>query len=136
VIHGDYEVHCTLIPYIKKICEEYEDTYRFNYGVSTSQLVRKFSVVRYNRYRTGQKIVSHYDHIHSIFDGKEQGIPILSLIGVFNDNYQGGKLTFWQNHEVELKQGDIVAFPSLFMYPHEVTEITEGTRYSWVSWCY
>lgn len=136
VVHRDYEIHSTLVPHIKQICISYENKYKFNYGKSTSGLIKKFSIVRYNRYQVGQKIVPHYDHIHSIFDGNEKGIPVISLIGVFNDDYEGGELKFWRDHKINLKQGDIVAFPSVFMYPHEVTEVTKGTRYSWVSWCY
>ena len=38
--------------------------------------------------------------------------------------------------EIKLKTGDILMFPSNFMYPHEVTECTKGTRYSFVSWAF
>ena len=38
--------------------------------------------------------------------------------------------------EIRLKTGDILMFPSNFMYPHEVTECTKGTRYSFVSWAF
>jgi len=36
--------------------------------------------------------------------------------------------------KVDLKQGDCVIFPSVFLYPHEVTPVTKGSRYSWVLW--
>jgi predicted 2-oxoglutarate/Fe(II)-dependent dioxygenase YbiX len=32
--------------------------------------------------------------------------------------------------------GDILLFPSNFMFPHEVKEITKGIRYSFVSWAF
>ena len=76
----------------------------------------------------------HQDHIHSLFDGKEKGIPVLSLVGNLNDDYDGANLYFWDDNIVPLGAGDIVLFPSLFMYPHGVTEATRGNRYSFVSW--
>ena len=30
----------------------------------------------------------HADHIHSMFDGEKKGIPILSVLGVLNDDYE------------------------------------------------
>ena len=77
----------------------------------------------------------HFDHIHSIFDGQLKGIPILSFVGVLNDDYEGGKMLV-RDVEFPLKQGDIIIMPSCFMFPHEISEITKGTRYSFVSWAF
>ncbi len=78
----------------------------------------------------------HYDHIHSIFDGERKGIPILSIVGFLNDDYEGGEFLFSRKHEIPLKAGDILVFPSNFMYPHEVKEVTKGERYSFVAWAF
>ena len=32
------------------------------------------------------------------------------------------------------KTGDVLIFPSNFMYPHRVTEVKRGIRYSAISW--
>jgi len=93
----------------------------------------QFSGVRYNKYSTGESIRSHVDHIHSLFDGKKRGIPVISFVGVFNDDYEGGDFILC-GEKVDLKQGDCVIFPSVFLYPHEVTPVTKGSRYSWVLW--
>lgn len=93
----------------------------------------QFSGVRFNKYDIGESIVNHVDHIHSLFDGKKRGIPVISFVGVFNDDYEGGDFILC-GEKVELKQGDCVIFPSVFLYPHEVTPVTKGTRYSWVLW--
>ena len=53
-----------------------------------------------------------------------------------NDDYEGGEFLFWREHHVPLKKGQVAAFPSNFMYPHEVRETTKGTRYSFVSWAF
>ena len=36
----------------------------------------------------------------------------------------------------ELETGDIIIFPSIFLFPHEVTTVTKGRRHSWVSWAW
>ena len=75
----------------------------------------------------------HFDHIHSIFDGKKRGIPTISIIGILNEDYQGGELVI-NEKKIKTKIGDIVIFPSCFMYPHEIKEIKKGTRYSFITW--
>jgi len=93
-----------------------------------------YSPVRFNRYDINTQMAEHCDHIHDMFDGQRKGIPILSVVGVLNDDYQGGEFIMWQDTEIELKTGDLMIFPSNFLYPHRVNEITQGTRYSYVSW--
>ena len=95
-----------------------------------------FSTIRFNRYGKGQIMRQHHDHIHSLFDGQEKGIPVLSFILNLNDNYRGADLYFWEDHAVHLGKGDIIMFPSLFLFPHGVTEAREGVRYSAVSWAW
>ena len=77
---------------------------------------------------------NHIDHISSIFDGQVKGVPILTVLGSLNNNYQGGKLIFFNDVEIENPAGSIIIFPSTFMWPHMVTPVTKGTRYSFVSW--
>lgn len=93
-----------------------------------------YTQIRYNRYDVDTRMKLHCDHIHSMFDGNRKGIPVLSILGALNDNYEGGDLIFWEQEKIELKAGQIMIFPSNFMYPHKVTEVTKGTRYSFVSW--
>ena len=93
-----------------------------------------FSPVRFNRYQKGQTMRIHCDHIKTLFEGEVKGIPVLSIIINFNDDYQGGDLIFWDNHKVDLGEGDVVVFPSLFLFPHRIEEVTENIRYSGVAW--
>ena len=97
--------------------------------------IKHISKVRFNRYTVGTKMRVHYDHIHDLFDGKLKGIPILSFVGLLNDNYEGGEF-MCREKEIKLRRGDILLFPSNFMYPHEVKKITKGIRYSFVSWAF
>jgi predicted 2-oxoglutarate/Fe(II)-dependent dioxygenase YbiX len=55
-------------------------------------------------------------------------------VGVLNEDYEGGEFIMWEDKEIKLKTGDLMIFPSTFLYPHKVNPVTKGTRYSCVSW--
>jgi len=93
-----------------------------------------YTNIRFNRYKEKTNMKLHCDHIHDMFDGERKGIPILSIIGNLNDDYEGGEFVMWENTEYKLGKGDIMIFPSNFLYPHRVNDVTKGTRYSFVSW--
>lgn len=122
-----------LTPFMIRAGGAYNTKYHFECE-RTMQIMNKFSAIRFNRYSPGQIMRQHMDHIHSIFDGNEKGIPVLSFILNLNDDYEGADLYFWDDYKVSLGKGDIIMFPSLFLFPHGVTEATKGRRYSAVSW--
>jgi predicted 2-oxoglutarate/Fe(II)-dependent dioxygenase YbiX len=93
-----------------------------------------YTEVRFNKYSKNIKMAEHCDHIHSMFDGNTKGIPILSVLGILNDNYEGGEFIMFEDKEIKFKKGDILVFPSLFLYPHKVEPVKKGTRYSFISW--
>jgi len=95
-----------------------------------------FSQIRFNRYDKDQIMSKHVDHIVSLFPGNPKGIPILSILSLLNDNYQGGEFIMFDDYEIKLKAGDLLIFPSVFLYPHLVKPVTKGIRYTFVSWCY
>ena len=96
--------------------------------------LQEVSPIRFNRYQVGTNMKFHYDHIHTLFDGQKKGVPILSILGLLNDDFEGGDFLIFDSKKVNLSAGDIILFPSNFLYPHAVTTITKGTRYSFVSW--
>lgn len=98
--------------------------------------VKDKTPIRFNRYEVGQKMKKHCDHIHTAFDGERKGIPTLTILGLLNDDFEGGDFLMFDGKKVELSAGDIIIFPSNFLYPHEVTSVTKGIRYSFVSWAY
>ena len=105
-------------------------------GGDTFQGWKGFSPIRFNRYKKGQIMSKHQDHIQSLFTGDIRGIPILSIVAVLNDDYEGGEFIMFDNYEIKFKAGDLIIFPSVFLYPHLVKPVKKGTRYSFVSWCY
>jgi predicted 2-oxoglutarate/Fe(II)-dependent dioxygenase YbiX len=83
------------------------------------------------RYKTGQYIKSHIDI------GKTDSMMArqISCSVALNNEYEGGEFSFFDNELAYiLKKGDIIMFPSGFMYPHEILPITSGTRYSIITW--
>ena len=113
----------SLIQYIEK-----------DIALPTLQGFDGFTDVRFNKYDENTQMHMHADRVQQMFDGERKGIPTLSVVGLLNDNFTGGDFIMLDDNKVELGAGDILIFPSTFMYSHKVTLITEGTRYSFVSW--
>lgn len=128
VVPADKEFHDQLSPFVIQALNEYEAKLK-------QKIIHKINPIRFNRYPTGSMMRRHFDHIHDIFDGVDKGVPILSIVGALNDNYEGGEFCLGP-HTFKMEQGDILLFPSSFVYPHHVNEIKKGTRCTFVSWAY
>lgn len=89
---------------------------------------------RFNKYTVGTAMKKHCDHITTLFDGTRRGIPILSILGCLQNSDSGGDLILFDDKIVDFMPGDIFIFPSNFLFPHRVTPVIAGTRYSFVSW--
>jgi predicted 2-oxoglutarate/Fe(II)-dependent dioxygenase YbiX len=62
-----------------------------------------------------------------------------SCIFFVNEDYEGGDLMFRypgsdKTTKIEKKQNRLIVWPSDFLFPHTVTPVTEGERYSVVAW--
>jgi hypothetical protein len=59
----------------------------------------------------------------------------VSAISYFNDDYEGGELSF-RFFDVQYKPeaGDCIVFSSAFPYMHSVNEVKNGVRYAAVNW--
>jgi predicted 2-oxoglutarate/Fe(II)-dependent dioxygenase YbiX len=54
---------------------------------------------------------------------------------ILNDDFKGGEFAFFDRElKYKLEKGDAIMFPSNFMYPHEIMPVTQGTRYSIITW--
>ena len=92
--------------------------------------------VRFNKYDPTTEMKIHCDHIHSMFDGERKGVPVLTVLGGLNNDYEGGELVMWEDQVIDLPAGAVMVFPSNFLYPHEVRPVKSGVRYSYVSWAW
>lgn len=126
----DKTTESKLIDCIKQSITNYLCDIDFHWFQSTSG----FTFPRFNRYSETRKMAEHCDHIQSIFDGQNRGVPILTVLGSLNDNYTGGELVFFDDKQIELDKGEIMLFPSNFLYPHKVDPVQTGVRYSFVTW--
>jgi predicted 2-oxoglutarate/Fe(II)-dependent dioxygenase YbiX len=60
---------------------------------------------------------------------------ILSGVLYLNDDYEGGELLF--NHldlKIKPNKGDLILFPSNYVFTHESLPVTKGTKYIALSW--
>ena len=133
------EQNQTLYPFMGEALKSYEEYITTNNsfeGFVSNCGLHIACPVRFNRYNTNTLMKSHHDHIHSLFDGERKGIPTLSIVGHLNDDYEGGNFFFFKDYEITLKQGDILIFPSIFIFPHRVEKVIKGTRHSFVSWAW
>ena len=80
------------------------------------------------RYKSGNYIGQH-------IDASGRSPRELSCSLILNDEYEGGEFAFFnQKLKFDLKKGDIIMFPSNFMFPHEVLPVTSGIRYAIITW--
>ena len=127
ILYADETTQSNLLRYVNKAIADYEKQH--------VKMINRISAIRFNFYHKGLTMREHTDFIHSIFFFFLKEIQIISIVGVLNEDYKGGE--FLMNKEkIPFKTGDILVFPSTFLYPHVVKEVTEGTRYSFVAWAY
>lgn len=85
------------------------------------------------KYEEGGFYKWHTDHSGTIFP------RTISMILLLNNDYEGGQLMFSDADNknqiaLETKVGRLVVWPSNFMFPHSVSKVTKGTRFSIVAW--
>lgn len=95
---------------------------------------QNFNLIRYNKYTENTYMSMHCDHITTLFDGERAGVPILTVLGALNNDFEGGDFLMWDDEKIELPAGSLIIFPSNFMFPHRVSPVIKGTRYSYVTW--
>ena len=113
---------------LRSVILEYIKSYNFDWFSNFED----YTSIKLFQYKLEQSMQLHCDHVRDIFDGK--GVPIFSVLGSFNDDYSGGELIMFGDTKIEINQGDVIIFPSNFLYPHRVSPVTEGIRYSYISW--
>lgn len=112
-IYDDYNV------VLRKCLTDYEARYNFK-----MEFMESINFVKYN---PGQHFNVHTDSGFSYF-------CTLSSVGWFNDDYDGGELWFpYLNLTFKPQKGDVLFFPSTYIYAHGSKEVTKGIKYSAVT---
>jgi hypothetical protein len=93
-------------------------------------LINKDSGYDLLKYENGDFYKEHIDEYTDVQ-------RVLSMSIALNDDYDGGEFSFFSDTvNFKLNKGDVIIFPSNFMFPHQIKTIENGTRYSIVSWIY
>jgi Rps23 Pro-64 3,4-dihydroxylase Tpa1-like proline 4-hydroxylase len=101
-----------------------ENEYMTSFGVAFSDH-DSYQILKYSK---GQKFTNH-------IDDHPQYLRRISSIYYINDDYIGGEINFPRfNISYKPKANEMLVFPSTYVYNHSVSEVTDGTRYSVVSW--
>jgi prolyl 4-hydroxylase len=81
-------------------------------------------------------LIKYYpgNHFQSHADDGSSYKSVVSLVGYLNDDYEGGELSFdAYNIKIKPQAGDLVIFPSNFMFIHKAWPVIEGIKYSIVT---
>ena len=116
---GIKEVYNQTTNYLKECLYDYES--RFNIKMDFMESVN------YIKYGPGNFFKPHSDH------GFSYTATVSSII-YLNDDYEGGELYFpILDLKIKPKSGDIIFFPSTFIYVHGAAEVRSGIKYSAVT---
>lgn len=97
------------------------DDYGRYWGVGVN-FFEAFNFVKYDGAGTHFKI--HADHGPAY-------VTTVSVVAYINDDYEGGEIYFPRfNLTIKPKKGDIVVFPSTYIYEHASNDMISGTKYS------
>ena len=90
--------------------------------------IRSYDSYQILKYGVGQKFDRHMDD-HWRFPRR------VSLTYYANDAYEGGEIEFDQfDIKIKPEKGNLLLFPSTYVYSHKVYPVTSGTRYAVVQW--
>ena len=117
--------------YVKKKVFECLDFYKKKYSYVNAYKISSCDILKYehNQYKAGYTF-----HTDQGFKVAERSLSISICL---NNNFYGGEFVFdLLSSQVQYPQnvGDALILPSNFMYPHQVNQVTKGTRYALVSW--
>ena len=98
--------------------------YLGHYGLD----IRNYDSYQILKYGVGQKFDRHIDD-HWRYPRR------VSLTYYANDAYEGGEIEF-DEFDIKIKpeKGNLLLFPSTYVYSHKVYPVTSGTRYAVVQW--
>jgi len=117
--------------YNKDLYKVHEDSFKAiyphveDYGQYWGVVMRYYEVFNYVKYEgTGKHFAVHADHGPAY-------VTTVSAVAYLNNNYDGGELIFPRfNLSIKPEPGDLVVFPSTFIYEHSSEPIISGDKYS------
>jgi len=104
---------------LRSCLSDYESRYNFK-----MEFMEAINFVKYN---PGQHFAVHTDH------GFSYNCTLSSIV-YFNDDYEGGELWFpYLEINFKPQKGDVIFFPSTYIYAHGAMPVTDGIKYSAVT---
>ena len=83
--------------------------------------------INFVKYEKNQHFYYHADHGFSY-------VCVVSSVVYLNDDYEGGELSFYKlDLKFKPSYGDIIMFPSTYIYAHASLPVTSGVKYSAVT---
>lgn len=112
-----YKIHQTSFDAIYPCVEDY--------GHYWGVVMRYYEVFNYVKYEgTGKHFAVHADHGPAY-------VTTVSAVAYLNDDYEGGEIVFPRfDLSIKPEPGDLVVFPSTFIYEHSSEPIISGNKYS------
>lgn len=110
------EIHAKLTKAMVKPIMEYKNKY--------GMLIKSQENWCILRYDIGDFFKAHTD-------GSHEYPRQLSMVFYFNDNYEGGELYFpFIDVKIKPLAGELILFPSNYLFAHAANEVTQGTKYA------
>ena len=115
---------------VGKILEEYSEEFNYlkSYSVDSSYNDTGYDMLKY----VGSENGFYAEHVDNGFNVNSRK---LSVSFILNEEYTGGQFSFSNNsYVVEPSTGSAVVFPSNFCFPHQILPVSNGNRYSVITW--
>lgn len=89
--------------------------------------MKYMEAINFVRYGVGEHFAPHNDHGYTY-------VSTISTVTYLNDDYDGGELQFSKlGITLKPEAGDVVVFPSTFIYTHASLPVLSGVKYSAVT---
>jgi hypothetical protein len=113
-----YDIHDKIFQAVRACVDDYGQYW--GVGIRSYEA---FNFVKYEGAGTHFKI--HADHGPTY-------VTTISIVVYLNDDYEGGDIWFprMDNLSIKPKAGDIVVFPSTYIYEHASRDMISGTKYA------
>lgn len=113
-----YDMHSEIFQAVRKCVDDYGEYW--GVGIRSYEA---FNFVKYEGAGTHFKI--HADHGPTY-------VTTVSIVVYLNEDYEGGEIWFprLDNLKIKPKTGDIIVFPSTYIYEHASENMVSGTKYS------